>query len=290
MIFRARWVLPIERPPIERGWVSIEDGVIHAIGHGQPPSGPITELGDTALLPGLVNAHTHLELAWLAGRIPPAPSMDIWIRGLMAARRESPHEDLQRVAAAMALDVARAQGTIAFGDISNTLITAPVLAEGAPGSVIFHELLGFTPHDADARAKEGAERVEAATRDASPVVPPYPYVRPGLAPHAPYSVTRELFAAIDRNVRTRMLPSSVHLGESPEEVEFLMTGGGPIAAMLKDLGVWPEGWVAPGVDPATYLDRQGVLAPHMLVVHATQLERGALATVAERGCIIVSCP
>lgn len=290
-LFRARWVLPIDRSPIEDGWVAIEEGVIRDLGQGRPPSGAAIDLGDAAVLPGLINAHTHLELSWMSGRIPPAPSMDVWIRGLMALRRgQSPHEDMQRVTAAMALGVARAQGTLAFGDISNTLVSAPVLADEAPGSVIFHELLGFAPHDAAARAKDGADRVEAAARAASPHAPPYPHVRPGLAPHAPYSVSPQLFAAIDREARSRFIPSSVHLGESPEEVEFLMTGSGPIAGMLKDLGVWDDQWRAPECGPVEYLDRLGILREDLLLVHGTQLTPDALATVAARGCILVSCP
>lgn len=291
MIVRARWVLPIDRPLVHGGWVEIAAGVIRAVGHGRPPSGDVTDLGDVALMPGLLNAHTHLELSWMAGRVPPAPSMDAWIRGLMALRRESsPTGDAQRDAAAHAMGMARAQGTLAFGDISNTLITAPVLAHGAPGSVVFHELLGFAPHDADARAAEGADRVLMSARAASPHEPPYPHVRPGLAPHAPYSVSPDLFAAIDRQARGRFLPSSVHLGESPEEMEFLMTGGGPIAAVLKDLGAWSEAWRTPACGPVEYLDALGVLREELLVVHATQLAPDALATLAARGCIIVSCP
>jgi aminodeoxyfutalosine deaminase len=278
---RARWVLPIERTPIENGWVSAEGGVIRAIGHGRPPSGPVTDLGDTAILPGLVNAHTHLELSWLAGRIPPAAAMSTWIRGLMAARRDSPHEDMQRVTAAMALAKAREQGTIAFGDISNTLVTAPVLADGAAAAVLFHEVLGFAAHDADARAADGADRVTRAAERG---------MRPGLAPHAPYSVSPQLFGAVARESRARGLLSSVHLGESPEEIEFLMTGRGPFADLLQELGVWRDDWRAPEAGPVEYLDRLGVLSPGLLVVHATQLKREALATLAARGCVIVSCP
>lgn len=288
MIVRARWVLPIERPPLHGGWVDIDGGVIRAVGDGRPSSGDITDLGDAAILPGLINAHTHLELSWMAGRIPPAPSMGAWIRQLMALRRgDSPRDDMQRVTAAMALGVARARGTLAFGDISNTLVTAPVLLEDAPGSVIFHELLGFAPHDAAARAAEGAERVVTAA-NASGEGPRR--LAPGLAPHAPYSVTPDLFAAIDRESRARGLPSSVHLGESPEEVEFLMTGGGPLADVLKDIGVWNEAWRAPRCGPVEYLGRLGILREGLLVVHGTQLTRAALAAVAERGCVLVSCP
>lgn len=289
-VYRARWILPIEQPPIDGGWVAIDDGVIVEIGRGAPARAH-QDLGAVALMPGLVNAHTHLELSWMAGKVPPAPTMDAWIRALMQLRREaSPALDEQSREARLALDAARASGTLAFGDISNTLLTAPMLAEAAPGSVIFHELLGFAAHDAGARAAEGADSVEAAARAASPTEPPYPHVRPGLAPHAPYSVRPELFAAIDRESRSRFLPSSVHLGESPEELEFLLGGRGPIVEMLQTLGVWDDGWRAPGCDPVQYLDRLGVLRDGLLAVHATQLKPGALATLAARGCVIVSCP
>ncbi|MDQ3068924.1 MAG: amidohydrolase family protein [Acidobacteriota bacterium] len=280
-LVRARWVLPVDRPPIDGGWIALEEGVIRTVGRGQPPSGPLTDLGDTAILPGLINAHTHLELSWLAGRVPPASSMDAWIRRLMSLRREaSPLAEVQQVTASMAAAKAREQGTIAFADISNTLVTAPVLAEGRAPSVLFHELLGFAAHDAAARAAEGADRVEGLRHQ----------VRPGLAPHAPYSVAPDLFAAIDRESCERQLPSSVHLGESPEEIEFLMTGGGPLAGLLKELGVWRDDWAPPGVDPVTYLDRLGVLRAGLLVVHATHLKADALATLAARRCVIVSCP
>ena len=281
MIARARWVLPIAQPPIEGGWVSIEDGVIQALGKGHPPSGAVTDLGDAAILPGLVNAHTHLELSWLSGRIPPAASMADWIRGLMAARRDSPHEDVQRVSAAMALAVARRQGTIAFGDITNTLVTAAPLADEGVPAVLFYELLGFLPDGAAARAAGAADAVSKAA--AAPV-------RAGLASHAPFSTSPQLFGAIARESRARGLPSSVHLGESPEEVELLQTGRGPFRDLLMDLGVWDEGWLAPGLGPVEYLDRLGVLAPGLLAVHATQMAPDALATLAARGCVIVSCP
>ena len=282
MILRARWVLPIERPPIHGGWVSIDDGIIRAVGEGPPPSGPVTDLGDAAILPGLVNAHTHLELSWLAGRVPPAASMVLWIRELMKLRREAtPGEDEQRDHVAVALSGARDRGTVAFGDISNTLISSQQLKDVDVPSVLFHELLGFLPADVERRVETAAESVTRAA--APPVVP-------GLAPHAPYSTSPELFQAIARTGAGRSMPMSVHLGESPEEVEFLATGGGPFRSMLMDLGVWRDDWRAPGCDPVAYLDELGVLTPGLLAVHATHLGQDALATLAARGCVIVSCP
>ena len=282
MILRARWVLPIERPPVENGWIGLEGGVITALGNGRPPAGQVTDVGDCAILPGLVNSHTHLELSWMAGRGAPARSMGEWISTLMALRRgAAPSVDAQTAAAAEALSHARAQGTLAFGDIGNTLVTAQVLAAARSPSVLFHELLGFLPHDADARAAEGADRIQSSVR---------PPVGAGLSAHAPYSVSTGLFRAVARETAARGLASSVHLGESAEEVEFLMTGRGEIAETLKALGAWDENWTAPRLDPVAYLDGIGALWRGLLVVHATQLKPPSLAILAERGCVIVSCP
>jgi cytosine/adenosine deaminase-related metal-dependent hydrolase len=74
-VLRARWVLPVSSPPLRDGWVSVSGGRVAAVGEGRAP-GPETDLGDVALLPGLVNAHTHIELSWMAGLVPPAASMD----------------------------------------------------------------------------------------------------------------------------------------------------------------------------------------------------------------------
>lgn len=282
MIVRARWLLPIERPPIENAWVRVERGLITDFGTGAPRERGVLDLGDAAILPGLFNAHTHVELSWMAGRIAPKPSMAAWVTELVTIRRgASPSEDVQRTAAADAVERARAAGTVAFGDIGNTLLAADVLAGAGTPAVLFHEVLGFAPHNANARAAEAADRVVNGVR---------PPVRPGLAPHAPYSVSIDLFRAVTRECRQRNLPSSVHLAESPQEVEFLQTGKGELADALQALGAWNPAWTAPGTGPAEYLDRLGVLRPGLLVVHATHLDREGLAVVAARGCTIVSCP
>ena len=117
MIIRARWVLPIDRAPIDAGWIEIEHGRVTRVGAGHPP-GPATDLGDHAILPGLVNAHTHLELSWMAGLVPPADSMDSWIRTLMRVRRDGPTGGDATVLSAMrdAAASMRATGTVLVGD------------------------------------------------------------------------------------------------------------------------------------------------------------------------------
>src|SRR6187551_2532304 len=128
-IFRARWLLPIDRPPVHGGWIEIApDGRIAAIGQGKPPSSA-DDLGDVALLPGLVNTHTHLELSWMAGLVPPAASMDHWIRSMMNVRRgQPPGEEAEENAALAAAEAMRAAGVVLVGDVSNSLRTPAVLA------------------------------------------------------------------------------------------------------------------------------------------------------------------
>jgi cytosine/adenosine deaminase-related metal-dependent hydrolase len=277
-LYRAAWVLPIDRPPIRDGWVATDGGRIVGVGGGER----YTNINQFAILPGLINAHTHLELSWMRGQVPQSTSMGAWIRDLMALRRGAapPHSE-QRQAVTDAICEARDLGTVAFGDIGNSLLAADVLAGLNVPSVLFHELIGFRADDAMARARDGARHVIDTVR---------PPVRPGLAPHAPYSVSPDLFRAIADVAAAHHLLSSVHLGESREEVEFLMTGRGEIADTLRHLGAGSDAWSAPCTDPAAYLDRLGVLRRGMLVVHATQLEPPALQRLADRGCVIVSCP
>ena len=83
--YRAAWVCPIDQPPISNGVVSVADGKIVSVGMGASPGG-IRDLGRVALLPGLVNAHTHLELSWMRGRVPPAAKFTDWVKTLFAVR------------------------------------------------------------------------------------------------------------------------------------------------------------------------------------------------------------
>src|SRR5262245_60378538 len=154
-ILRARWVLPIVGPPIADAWVEYADGRIVEIGTGRPP-GPADDLcerrgDDVALMPGLVNAHTHLELSWLAGRVPPASSMVDWIRRLISERGRGPTNGPAGVAAHQAIVGAvtrlRASGTVLVGEVSNTLEAVSVLEGADIGGVLFHELLGFVTPD-----------------------------------------------------------------------------------------------------------------------------------------------
>ena len=284
IVYRADWVLPISDDPISNGWVSIADGLVAGV--GTEPRRDAVDLGHVAILPALVNAHTHLELSYLRGAVPPGDRFLDWIHGVMAARqRFSNPEDPEILKAAReGIEAVRACGTGLVGDISNTLVTVPLLREAAMPGRVFYELLGFGAGDPAERVREAraqVDRIGGADAD----------VRVALAPHAPYSVSPALFSAIREDLDAHSGDvSSVHLGESAEEVEFIGRGTGGWRDLLTGIGAWTDAWRAPGVSPVQYLADLGFLDSRVLAVHGIQCDGDALARLRRLGTTIVSCP
>jgi cytosine/adenosine deaminase-related metal-dependent hydrolase len=283
-VVRARWVLPIDNAPLSGGWIQITGDRIAAIGTGRVPSNA-EDLGDVAILPGLVNAHTHLELSWMAGRVSPSGSMVDWIRQLMRARMGgAPGGEAAEVAAAerAILDL-RASGTALVGDISNTLITIPLLDTNGVGGVVFHEILGFSVADPDALVRDAWAKVDDRTSSIDGRT-----LTATVVAHAPYSVSPSLMTTIAR--AQRVAPLSIHLGESADEVEFLRSGRGPFRELLENLHVWDAEWTPPGGGPVDYLLDLEYLTPGCLIVHGVHLTVAELERLRERQAVIVTCP
>jgi cytosine/adenosine deaminase-related metal-dependent hydrolase len=280
VIYRAAWVLPISRPLIQDGWVAVDRGRIAAVGSADaaPPSDDIVDIGSAAILPGLVNAHTHLELSWMRGQVAPAASMPAWAARLMALRRTVGHEPREPIAEA--IGGAHASGTAVIGDVTNTLAAYELLADSQLAAAIFRELLGFNAADPGAVVASAS----AALEDLTPIA----WLRPSLVPHAPYSVSPDLFRAIAAASAGR--PLSVHVAESAEEVRFLRDGTGAWRELLGDLGVWSDRWVPPGESPVEYLDRLGLVSNLLLAVHCVHASEGSLHRLAEAGATVVTCP
>jgi cytosine/adenosine deaminase-related metal-dependent hydrolase len=279
-LFRAAWVLPIVQPPRRDGWVLAEDGRIAASGAGEaPPADREVHLGHVAVLPGLVNAHTHIELSWLKARVPPALRMPDWIRTLMTLRREEHRDDPFAMAAA--IGELRRFGTAVVGDITNTLASVHALGASPLSAHVFYEVLGFDAPDPAGKVHDAAGMARAASRSR---------LRASVVPHAPYSVSPVLFREVAALAARERWTISIHLGESPEEVQFLRTGEGPWRDLIQALGVWNPSWKPPGTGPVAYLDSFGLLGDKTLVVHAVQLDDAELRRVADRGATIVTCP
>ncbi|MFN8062805.1 MAG: amidohydrolase family protein [Vicinamibacterales bacterium] len=283
--YRAAWIVPVVSPPIRDGWVDVEDGRITGVGQrlDEPtPRMPVVDLGAVAVLPAFVNAHTHLELSALRGLVAPTTSMPAWVRRLMAVRTGIAVDSQER-----ALDGAVTEllewGTAAVGDVSNTLAAWPALARSGIEGVVFHELIGFGVVD-------GRAAVDAAEARWS-ALPAVPTLRLALAPHAPYSVSPELLEALAGWTRADAARvTSMHVGESHAEVQFLLDGTGEWRRLLEDLGAWRSEWRAPGVPPLDYVAQCGLLTARTLVVHGTQFDDVALARLRAAEATLVMCP
>ncbi len=281
--FRADWVLPVATRLLHRGWVAIDDGRIGDVGDDQSEA---IDLGSVVLLPGLVNAHTHLELSHLRGQIGRAEVFTDWVRNLLHLRRQLPAPSAAVVQAAVtdAIGELRRSGTALVGDVANTLVTVPALAAANMAGRVFFELLGFNVADPEVRVHAAREQVAAAQ-------PEDPRVRVSLSAHAPYSVSPDLFRAIRSDLDRAVDPvSCVHLAESPEEVELLAKGTGQWRTLLDELGAWNPEWRMPGASPVEYLDDLGFLDARVMAVHGVQCTGEDLRRLQALGVTVVSCP
>lgn len=282
-LFTSTWVAPVSRPAIRNGRVAVEDERIVWVGApgepGEPPGTP-EDLGPGVILPGLVNAHCHLELSYLQGRIPLPLSFVPWVRELIAAR-ESETPNVLRAGAERGVRQLLEAGTVAVGDVSNGLAHLDLLVESGLRSVVFYELIGWDPARAQAILGKASERL-AALPDG--LVEKGVAVR--LAAHAPHSVSAALF----RELRAGGGPACVHLAESAAEVRFLQQGDGEWPSLLDGRGLGHVSFEPPGVSPVQYLESLGVLQPGVLAVHCVQTDAADHALLARRGVFVAVCP
>jgi cytosine/adenosine deaminase-related metal-dependent hydrolase len=283
---RARHVLPIAGEPIENGWVRIERGRIAGVGRGQP-SGPAHDLGDAIILPGLVNAHTHLEFSDLDRPLPAGGGLPAWIERVVAMRRSraaSGTDEAARLAAAVVsgLEQSLAAGVTAIGEIATAAY--PVAGHASPLVRVFRETLGLSPVAADTARSSLLRELDRMNSEGTCT---------GISPHAPYSVAERLGRQVVGEAVRRRLPVMMHLAESRDEAELLATGGGAFRTLLEQLGAWQADTpprLVPVADWITLLAR----APRGVVVHGTFLpeDQAAFSRLArhrDRLCVVV-CP
>lgn len=270
-------MVPVAQPPLADGCVAVEGDRILWVGpYSSAPEGRVEDLGDGVLLPGLVNAHTHLELSHLGHLRAVAEKGFLgWIEAVVSARDARPAEVL--AGAGDAISGLVRSGTAAVGDVSNTLAHLDLLEDSGLDATVFFELLGWDPARADAVLASADRRLaEVAGRR----------TRVRLAAHAPHSVSRRLFEGL----ATRGGPASVHLAESPAETRFLASGDGEWLEFLARRGLGHVAFEPPGMSPVQYLDSLGVLTPGLLTVHCVQTTPDDWRRLASRGVRVALCP
>lgn len=282
MKLAADWVITADGP-LANAWVAVRDGTIEWIGPAgdrQAPAGEIVELGHGVLLPGLVNAHCHLELTHLAGRVDAGGGFVPWVERLVDTRQHFA-DDAVDAGIARGIEEALASGTVAIADISNTLRSIRPLTRSSLRAVVFQELIGWDPATSVKVLAAAEHRLEET---GGPL--PAPNVEVRLAAHAPHSVSPALMRAmVDRGG-----PFAIHLAESREETAFLATGTGDWYDFLGRRGLGHVAFAGAGRSAVAYLDGLGALRRGALCAHCVQVGDDDCRLLAARGAVVVLCP
>ncbi len=265
--FTPDWILIGER--FERG-VAVavaDDGTIIELG-----GAPGRRVGGV-IVPGLVNAHTHLELSALAGQVPAGMGLPLWVDLLMRLRG-AVSEQQARAAIGRAVLALIQSGTAAVAEVTNSGLAIGALEAAKVQGVVHAEVLGIDPADAEA----ALERVRGVVSEGLVVRP---------SPHAPYSTSGEL---VRKAVAVKGPMATIHLDEDPAERRFLATGDGPWGDFLEQLGRNRSAYSPPGCSPVSWLQELGVLGPELALVHGVGFTGQDMDAVAAAGAAVVLCP
>lgn len=287
IVYTARHLLPVASPPIVDAAVAVENGRVALVGKKRDvlksaKTDDVRDLGDAVVFPGLVNAHTHLEISWMGSVDFPWGDYTKWVRTLVE-RRGDADPAAAREAARVAVEAMAGRGTVALGDVANGTFTPGVIAASTLRGVIFHEVLGFRSAEAERILERATAELDAMEREAGGRIV-------ALTPHAAHTTSAPLLKALGGRAAATGEPLSIHVAESEEEVRLLRDGSGPFADFLRERGMWDEGWRAPGLSPVEHLDRLGLLSPRTLAVHAVHVSQADVAKLQARGVTVVTCP
>ncbi|MHB8523423.1 MAG: amidohydrolase family protein [Limisphaerales bacterium] len=284
MILRARVLLPVTRPPIDNGAVQIRGNRLSFVGRWAdlPPAerSGVVDLGEVVLLPGLVNAHCHLDYTDMAGQIAPTNSFTDWIKSITTLKAGCIYSEFAQAW----LNGARmlvAGGVTTVADIEAVPELLPEVWSATPLRVFsFLEMTGVKSRRAPRQILAETVRTIDALKPRRGAL--------GLSPHAPYSTTPELLRLSARIARERSWRLTTHVAESAEEFDMFRHGRAELFEWLRrnerdmtDCGLG---------SPVRHLERHGVLGENLLAVHVNQLGPGDAPLLGQRGVHVVHCP
>jgi 5-methylthioadenosine/S-adenosylhomocysteine deaminase len=267
-VLSADWLLPVDAPPLADGALAIDDGRIAAVGTR-------SELGDgerfdgAAIVPGFVNAHSHLEYAVYAG-FGEALEFAAWIAIHVERKRRVGWDD-HLAGALLGAAECLASGVTTIGDASYSGAAGIAAAELGLRAIVYLEVFGS---DAD----EALDRFERSRARVEPVLSER--VLLGVSPHTPFNISDEIYRACAQ----LGLPVATHISESAAELDWLRTGDGPLAGFSHRL-------VAPcGTSGVKRLARAGVLGPHIVAAHCVHVDDEDIGLLARHDAAVVHCP
>lgn len=281
MRYHARWVLPITQPPIENGTVVESGGLITYVGpRSAAPAGDDYDLGEAILLPGLVNVHTHLELTAMRGFLEDCQFAP-WIDKLRQSRNEIMDGEALLDSARFGIIEGIEAGITTFADTCSSGVVMEAMRDANVRGVMYQEVFGPDPSQAEIAMRELTDRVEALLRDQTELV------TVGVSPHAPYTVSDPLYDAAARFANSRKLPLAMHIAESEPEVDLVTRGTGDFAERWQRRGIA----VSPRARSAiALLEQRGALERGPLLIHCVRVDAEDIATMARHRCAVAHCP
>jgi cytosine/adenosine deaminase-related metal-dependent hydrolase len=281
MLLRARTVLPIAGPPIDDGVVLVRGRRIETVGRWNDLRSSHNrqriDLGDSIVLPGLINAHCHLDYSEMAGKLSAGKQFSDWIKAIVAMKAQWSYSEFASSWLKGAQMLLRS-GTTTVVDIEAVPELLPDVRPCTLLRVISCvELLAVRKRDPFRRLIESAVEVLAEL----------PAGEAGLSPHAPYTTSGELIRAAARAARARQWLFTMHVAESADEFEMFQHGAGAMFQWLKTQRDMSD---CDGRSPIQHLERSDTLGEDCLAVHANYLAPGDAELLARTGTSVVHCP
>jgi len=276
----AEWIIPADGKCHRRAVMRGRGGVIEAVGPeaAVAPGRNHRELGELAVLPGLVNAHTHLELTHLRGRLPAHRPMPQW---LYALKTHWPGAAEIRAAVADGAAEALAAGTTTVADTSHNNRAWAVLKRLPVRALCYAEVMGIGPLEAGA-----AERTKAAIRNCRPTQK----MRFGICPHAPHTTSEALYRQAVATARRKGWALATHLAETEAERQLLLHGSGAMLDFLLHMGMLDSTVQFGRGTPVDFAERVGLLDGPAALLHCNFIDDRELKLLARGGVSVVCCP
>ncbi len=285
-IHKADYVLAEADLLLQNAAVHVSDcGRISRVEPWKPPladlEAEVLDWGSAIILPGFVNTHTHLELTNLHNQLTHFFSFTDWLSQLIHQKQSCSQEDfLASVQEGVRMSLA--SGTTLLGDTISSGVSCDGLNSVKIRQVVFVETLSLSPDLAAESLATLNARLDQVSQDELSVS--------GVSPHAPYSVSPELYRRSAELARRKGKPLTTHVAETQEEIQFLETGTGEFRNFLTKLGVLPADWTPPRLPPILYLDALGVLERPCVLIHCNYLDRESMAKILKSRSSVVYCP
>jgi cytosine/adenosine deaminase-related metal-dependent hydrolase len=284
LILRSKYLIDSAGRTTEDAEIVIEGERIRVI--RKKGSGPevseadVVDLGCAALLPGLVNAHTHMELSAAQSRVKPQRQFTDWLREVVRVTSEWTEDDFNS-SLGEGISKSVQAGATCVGDISRGARDMSRYLESGMRVRLFYEVIDFNPKTAERTIESLKERVNGHPSDEKLAM--------GIGPHTPYTVSEKLLKQCIKLAHENDWMLCIHVAETRAELEFLLAGTGEILNLRRDFGLPPE-WKPPGMSPARHLERLGFFERPATLVHCNYLEEDDFEIIARSNSSVVFCP